>query len=169
MAEIEETLRIEVIGVCRHHCSQVWDETLNQTGVEASFALRKAENVYFPPVICASSSTDSEVNPHSKEAEPKKDSSDKVLTSSNSLPKAAKQPRVKEKDAEVTKGVAPDATKPPAASQDFTKDKEAPRIEIVLASLPISIKGDPNGTNQGSSEAAISQSKAPLQGKIVIK
>ena len=76
---------------------------------------------------------------------------------------------MKEKDAEVTKGVAPYATKPPATSQDFTKDKEAPRIKIVLASLPISIKGDPNGTNQGSSEAAISQSKALLQGKFVIK
>ena len=64
------------------------------------------------------------------------------------------------KDAEVTKKVAPDATKPPAVPQDPTKDKEAPRMEIVLANLPISTKGDPKGTDQGFSEATVSQSKA---------
>ena len=27
----------------------VWDEALNQAGVEASFMLRKAESIYYPP------------------------------------------------------------------------------------------------------------------------
>ena len=57
----------------------------------------------------------------------------------------------------------------PAAPQDPAKDKEAPRMKIVLASLPIPTKGDPIGTDQGSSEATIQQSKAPPQGEIVIK
>ena len=47
------------------------------------------------------------------------------------------------KEAEMTKGVAPDATKPSAAPQDHIKDKEAPRMEIVLATLPLLANGDP--------------------------
>ena len=46
--EIEDALRVEVSGVCRNYCSQVWNEALNQAGVEASFILRKAESVYNP-------------------------------------------------------------------------------------------------------------------------
>ena len=52
----KEALRAEVLGVCRIYCAQVWDETLNQAGVEDSSMLRKAENVYYPPAIRASSS-----------------------------------------------------------------------------------------------------------------
>ena len=42
-------------------------------------------------------------------------------------------------------------------------------MEIVLASLPISAKGDSKGADQGSSEDATQQTKAPPLGKIVIK
>ena len=42
-------------------------------------------------------------------------------------------------------------------------------MEIVLATLPIPAKGDLKGTDQRSSEATTQQSKAPPQGKIVIK
>ena len=69
----------------------------------------------------------------------------------------------------MTKEVAPDATKPPTTLQDPTKDKKASRMEIVLASLPIPAKCDPKGADQGSLEAAVQQSKAPPQGKIIIK
>ena len=79
----------------------------------------------------------------------------------------AKQPRVNEKETEVTKEVAPSANMPPAAPQDPTKDKEASKMEIVLASLPIPAKG--KEVDQGSLEAIVQQSKAPPQGKIVIK
>ena len=74
-----------------------------------------------------------------------------------------------EKEAEVTKGVPPDATKPLAIPHDPTKDNEASKMEIVLATLSIPAKGDLKGTDQGSSEATAQQSKAPPQGKIVIK
>jgi len=71
----------------------------------------------------------------------------------------------------MTKGVAPNATKPPAIPQDPFKEKEVPpRMEIVLVTLPVPAKGDLKGKDQGSSEVALSQSaKAPLKDKIVIK
>ena len=51
VAETEEAHGAEVLGVCRTYCAQVWDEALNQAGVEASSKLRKAESVYYPPTI----------------------------------------------------------------------------------------------------------------------
>ena len=68
---------------------------------------------------------------------------------------------VNEEEVEVTKGVLPDATKPPIVPQDPTKDNEASRMEIVLATLPIPAKGDPKGTDQGSSKVAAQKSKVP--------
>ena len=65
----------------------------------------------------------------------------------------------------MTKGVIPDATKLPVAPQDPLKHKEAPRMEIVLTTLPLPAKGDPKGKDQGSLEAAVSQSKAPPKDK----
>ena len=76
---------------------------------------------------------------------------------------------VNEEEAEVTKGVLPDATKPPIVPQDPTKDNEASRMEIVLATFPIPTKGDLKGTDQGSSEVATQLSKVLTPGKIVIK
>ena len=103
-------------------------------------------------------------------ADPKKSGSEKALpSSSSSPPKVAEQPGVNEKEAEVTKGVLLDATKPPAIPQGPIKDNEASRMEIVLATLPIPTKGDPKGTGQGSSKAAAQQSKVLPPGKIVIK
>ena len=54
VAKTEETLRVEVPAVCRIYCSQPWDEALNRAGVEASFELRKPENVFYPSAIRAS-------------------------------------------------------------------------------------------------------------------
>ena len=102
-------------------------------------------------------------------ADPKKNNSNKVPPPFSSLPKVAEQPGVNGKEAEVTKGVAPGDTKPLADPQDPIKDNEAPRMEIVLATLPLPAKGDPKGTGQGSSKAAVPQSQGLPQGKIVIK
>ena len=49
VAEIEEAPRVEVAEVCRFYCLQVWNEVLDQTEVEASSALKRVENVYYPP------------------------------------------------------------------------------------------------------------------------
>ena len=73
----------------------------------------------------------------------------------------AEQLGANREEAEVTKGVATDATKPSAASQDPIKENEASRMEIILASLLIPAKGDSTGADQRSLEAAVQQSKAP--------
>ena len=75
----------------------------------------------------------------------------------------------------MTKEVALNATVPPATPQDRPptppppKDKKDTIMEIVLASLPISAKGDSKGADQGSLEAAAQQTKVFPPGKIVIK
>ena len=48
VAETEDTLRAEVPALCRAYCTQTWEETLNQAGIEASSELRKPENIIFP-------------------------------------------------------------------------------------------------------------------------
>ena len=68
MAETEDTLRAEVPAVCRTYCAQTWEEALNQAGVEASFVLKRAESVYYPPAIRPASSSDSKADPASSEA-----------------------------------------------------------------------------------------------------
>ena len=40
--------------MCCIYCAQTWDEALNRAGVEASFELRKPENIYYPSAIRAS-------------------------------------------------------------------------------------------------------------------
>ena len=51
VAETQATLKAQVPGIYRFHCSQVWEEALKQAGVEASFDLWKVERVYYPPAI----------------------------------------------------------------------------------------------------------------------
>ena len=46
VVETEDTLRAEVPSVCRTYYALVWDEALNQAGVEASSVLRKVESFY---------------------------------------------------------------------------------------------------------------------------
>ena len=66
MTETEEALRAEVSRVYRNYCLQVWNETLNQAGVEVSSVLRKAESVYYPPTIRASGPASSRLVPPSR-------------------------------------------------------------------------------------------------------
>ena len=112
MAKTEAALRAKVLGLCKTYCFQVWNEALNQAGVEASSILRKAKSVYYPPAICASSSSSSKTDTPLEVADPEKSNPKKVPPSSSSPPKVAKQPGVNEKETEVTKEVAPNATKP---------------------------------------------------------
>ncbi|KAK9983203.1 hypothetical protein SO802_032728 [Lithocarpus litseifolius] len=79
VAETEEALRVEVSEVCRLYCLQVWNEALDQAGVEASSALRRAENAYYPPAIRASGSSGSKADTASKEVDEGKESPTKVL------------------------------------------------------------------------------------------
>ena len=49
VVEIKKALRVEVSGVYRNYCLQIWNETLSQAGVKASSILRKTESIYYPP------------------------------------------------------------------------------------------------------------------------
>ena len=171
VAETEEAFRAEVSGVCRNYCLQVWNEAFNQARVEAFSVLRRTESVYYPPAIRAPGSASSKVNTSFKVAELGKGSPTKVPPSSDSPSEEAHQHGVTEKQADANKGVAPDATKPPAVPQDPIKEKEVPsKMEIVLATLLVPTKGDLKSKDSGSSEAALFQStKALPKEKIVIK
>jgi len=171
VAKTEKALSVEVSEVCRSHCLQVWNEALNQAGVEASSAFRRAESVYYPPVIWASSSSGSKAGTASEEVDIDKDSSTKALLSPDSPSKEAEQPGVAEKETNTTKGVAPDATKPPTAPKDFLKEKEAShKMEIVLETLPVPTKENLKGKGPESSAIEPDQTtKAPAKDKLVIE
>ena len=51
VAKTEETLRAEVLMVCRIYCAQTWDEAFNRAGINASSELRKPKNVFYPETI----------------------------------------------------------------------------------------------------------------------
>ena len=118
VAETEEALRAEVSRVCRVYCLQVWNETFNLARVEASLALRRAKNVYYPPTIRAPAST-----------APKDDAApniaslvEEVLTKDPPPPsshhKGAEQIGTSDKEKEVPKEVAPKMTKPSNEPKD---------------------------------------------------
>ena len=87
----------------------MWNEALDQAGVEASFTLRRAENVYYPPAIRASSSLSSKASSVSEEADEGKESPTEALPTANISPEAAEQFKVVEKAVDTTKEVAYDA------------------------------------------------------------
>ena len=123
VAKIEEALRAEVLKVCRFCCLQVWNEALDQAGVEASSALRRAKNVNYPPTIRASGS---KVDSVSKEADEGKESPTKALPTANICPEAAEQSEDTEKAADTTKEVAYDAHLPPAPLKTPPRRKRLP-------------------------------------------
>ena len=89
MAKIEEALRAEVLEVCRYYCLQVWNEALNQAGVEAFSVFRRAESVYYPFAICALDSSGSKADTASKKADTGKESPAKALPTVKSPSKEA--------------------------------------------------------------------------------
>ena len=171
VAETEEALRAEVSEVCRYYCLQVWNEVLNQVGVEASSTLKRAESVYYPPIIRASGSSGSKADTASKEANAGKESPTKVLPSLNSPSKEAEWLEVAEKEANITKEVTQDAGQPLATPKDPSKEKVASHnMEIVLTTLLIPTKEDLKGKDPASSTAASIQLAKPLaKDKFVIK
>ena len=60
VAETQASLKAQIPGVCRLYCSQVWEEALKRAGVDASFDLWKAENIFYPTAICEAASASSE-------------------------------------------------------------------------------------------------------------
>ena len=117
VVETEETLRAEVPAVCRIYCAQTWNEALNRAKVEASFELRKADNIYYPTIRASDlPSTQSEVasivaDP-TKEAQPQ----DPHFPSQQGLTKEPEAPQVISSD---KAAVIPETG---VASQGFKQD-----------------------------------------------
>ena len=101
VAETEETHRAEASDVYRIYCLQVWNKVLNQAGVEASSAFRRAKNVYYPLAIRASgtlSSLGPQATTVSKKVDEDKGSQAKILPSSTSPLKEAEQDKATKKE-----------------------------------------------------------------------
>ena len=60
VADTQASLKVQIPGACRVYCSQVWEEALKRAGVDASFDLWKAENIFYPTAIREATSTSSE-------------------------------------------------------------------------------------------------------------
>ena len=122
MAKTEEALKAEVAEVCRFYCLQVWNEALDQAGVEAFSTLRRAKNVYYPPAIRSSGSMADLVSSGTDEG---KESPTKTLPTANISSKEAEPSENAQKAADITQEVAHDATLPPVAPKDPSKEKKA--------------------------------------------
>ncbi|KAK9995956.1 hypothetical protein SO802_020642 [Lithocarpus litseifolius] len=134
-AETEDALRAEVPAVCRTYCALVWDEALNQAGVEASSTLRKVESVYYPQAIRPSSS---KANPVSSESGELPSNPSKTPPTADPSPKEVEQAegaiKLEDTSKETTQGVA----LPPVTPKETHQN-----VELVLATLPIPPKDDP--------------------------
>ena len=164
VTKTEEALRAEVAGVCKTYYLQVWNEALNQAGVEASSAYRREENAYYPLAIHASgfpNSSSSQGEPTSKKADEARDTWPRFPSSTN-LAKEAEQTRATEKEKGTSKGVVLETTKPSAAPKDISKGREAlHNLEIVLATIPIPTKEDPKGKGLASN---VTEAAKPIKG-----
>ena len=170
VAETEEALRAEVLEVCKFYCLQVWNEALDQVGIEASSTLRRAENVYYPPAIGTLGSSGSKADSASKEADEGKESPAKALPAANISSKGAKSSNDAKKAANNTKEGAHDAALPLVVPRVPSMEKEASHsMEIVLATLPIPPKEDLKGKDQASTMAASTQPSKNIKYKLVIK
>ena len=113
VTQTEDTLRAEVLVVCRAYCTQTWEEALNQAGIEASSKLRKPENIVFPLALWISSQ---------KEAAPPIFQPTKEAQSQHPPPtNQQEQGREPETLKESSSDKVTEAPQPGAASQDFEK------------------------------------------------
>ena len=69
----------------------MWNEALNQVGIESFSALRRAESVYYPSAICAPGLASSKVDTSSEVVELRKGSPAKAPPSSGSQSEKTQQ------------------------------------------------------------------------------
>lgn len=110
--EIEKALKAEVLGVCKAYCLQVWNEAFNLAGVEASSSLRIVENVYYPPIIQALSSSASPDDAAPNITSAIEEASSKDPLHSSSPQEVAEQADSTDKEKEVSKEVASEMINP---------------------------------------------------------
>ena len=144
MAETEDALRAKVPAICRTYCTLTWDESLNQVGVKASFVLRKAGSVYYPPAIRLASSSDSKADPAPSEAGEVQGSPPKAPPAANTSSKGGEQAEDTTKAGDVNEGTIQGTDLAPAVLGDLLKEKGTSQsMELVSAILAIPPIVDP--------------------------
>ena len=94
----------------------------------------------------------------------------KAPLTANTSSKVAKQAEDTVKIGDINKEVVQGADLPQVAPKDPSKEKEASQsMELVLATLPIPLKEDPNVKAQVSSMAATTQLPKNPKDKLIIK
>ena len=123
MRETEENLKAQVFGVYRGYFLQVWTEVLNQPEVDASSALRRAENVFYPPALRVEGPSNSQADVVPKVPEPNKVAPTSTLLASTDPSKKADRASTADKEKEPVKEKASEPTKLPPAPKDSSKAK----------------------------------------------
>ena len=124
----------------------MWNEALNQVGVDASSILRRAENVYYPSAIWALGCSSSKVETALKDLAFSKDALASALQPPTSPTKEVKQVSAAEKEKEAAQEVALESTKLPSSLKESSKEKGASRSQkLVLVTLPFTTKEDLKG------------------------
>nr|POF10025.1 hypothetical protein CFP56_46373 [Quercus suber] len=168
VTKTEVAFRAEVTQVCRFYYLLVWNEALDQARVKASSALRRAENMYYPPAICISGSSGSKVDLISLEVDKGKANPSKAPPIANISSKEAGQAEDTKKLGDTTKEMAYDVAMPPVAPKDPSKEKETSQgMEVMLETLPIPPKEDLKGQGQASTTTASTQPPKNPKDKLI--
>ena len=125
MKETDKNLRAQVTRVCRGYCLQVWNEALNQVGVDAFSTLKRAENVYYPLALCVASPSISQADTAPKALEPSKAAPANALPAPTVPSKEADQAGAVDKDNELTKDKVPKKELAKEPVKDSSKEKGA--------------------------------------------
>ncbi|XP_023889528.1 uncharacterized protein LOC112001587 [Quercus suber] len=170
VAEIEDSLRAEVLAICRTYYALTWGEALNQAGVEASSVHKRAENIYYPQAIRPSSSSDSKADLTSSEASEVQGDPPQALLAAKDSSEGTRQAEDTSKTGEANKETVQGSNLPPFALKDPSKDKETSQsMELVLATLTIPPKEGPKDKVEVSTTTESTQlPKDPID-KLVIK
>ena len=118
-------MRGQVTGVCRGYYLKVWNESLNQAGVDASSPFRRVENAFNPSALRIADPLSFQIEAIPKAPESNRVASTDATPSSIVPPKEAEQANVAEKEKKPAKETALEPTKFPHAPKDSTKEKGA--------------------------------------------
>ncbi|XP_023876546.1 uncharacterized protein LOC111988974 [Quercus suber] len=145
-------------------------EALNQAGVEASSVLRRSENIYCPPPIHLSSSSDSKADPSSLEASEVQGGPPQAPLAAKNSSEGTRQAEDTSKTGEANKETIKGSDLPPPAPKDTFTDQEASQsMEVVLATLTIPPKEGHKEKDEVSTTAASAQLPKDSKDKLVIK
>ena len=137
----------------------MWTKALNQAGVDAYSALRKADNVFYPSALCVAGPSSSRAEVAPKVLKSSQVAPTSTLTALTDPSKEADRASIADKDKKSVKEKASEPTKLPPAPKDSSKEKGATQGQVlVLATLPFTTKEDIK--DKGAAQATVPKSSA---------